>query len=377
MQDESMTATVTPPARRGAAPTLRRNLQIGAGVAVSLVCLWLAFRGLELAEVGHALAGARYWLLVPALALYFAGVWVRAVRWRRLLLPVAAVTSARLFPIVVIGYMANDVLPARLGEVVRCYVLRRREGVPASVGLGTVLLERVMDGITMLALMAVALPFLPFSAGLYRLMAGAAALFGVAVVVLVVLTTRPALAARLVTAVTRAFPAGPRERLAGFALSFFSGLAALGGVGPTLRIFLLSCAAWLLEGGMYFVLMFAFPMVPSAALALLTTAVANLGTLIPASPGYVGVFDFLGRSVLGQFGVPEATALAYVLVVHTALVLPVTLLGFWYTWRLGGLSLLRPATQSPPAETGPEPARPDARGAPSVKEVATVQGASR
>jgi uncharacterized membrane protein YbhN (UPF0104 family) len=168
--------------------------------------------------------------------------------------------------------------------------------------------------------------------------------------VLVLLATRPGLAARVAEATTRFLPAGPRERLRGFALAFFGGLAALGGAGATLRIFALSCAAWLLEAGMYLVLMFAFPMVPSPALALLTTAVANLGTLLPSSPGYVGVFDFLGRSVLAQFGVPAATALAYVLVVHAALVLPVTLLGFWYTWRLGGLRLLRPEDPAPPGE---------------------------
>ena len=107
---------------------------------------------------------------------------------------------------------------------------------------------------------------------------------------------------------------------------------------------------------MYFVLMFAFPigpLTPSFPLAMLTTAVANLGTLIPSSPGYVGVFDFLGRSVLGQFGVPEATALAYILVVHAALVLPVTLLGFWYTWRLGGLRLLRPEAPAPAGAPAP------------------------
>src|SRR5262245_16811259 len=194
-------------------PGLRRNVQVAVGVAVSLVCLWLAFRGLALAEVGRALAGARYWLLAPALALYFAGVGVRAVRWRRLLLPVAAIPSGRLFPIVVIGYMANDVLPARLGEVVRCYVLRQKEGVPTSTGLGTVLLERVMDGITMLAFMAVALPLLPFSPALYRLLAGAAAVFGTGAAVLVLLATRPGLAARVAEATTRFLPAGPRERL--------------------------------------------------------------------------------------------------------------------------------------------------------------------
>ena len=76
---------------------------------------------------------------MPALALYFAGVWVRAARWRVLLAPVKLVAAARLFPVVVIGYMANDVLPFRLGEVARCFVLRRREGIPQSTALGSVL----------------------------------------------------------------------------------------------------------------------------------------------------------------------------------------------------------------------------------------------
>ena len=172
------------------------------GLAVSLLCLWLAFRGLELGQVWRALTEARYWLLLPALALYFGGVWVRAVRWGYLLRPVTPappgapavrLPSSRLFPIVVIGYMANDVLPARLGEVVRCYVLRCREGVPVSAGLGTVLLERVMDGMVMLAFMAVALPLLPFSAALYQLMAGAGLVFGVGAAVLLLLAVRPQL----------------------------------------------------------------------------------------------------------------------------------------------------------------------------------------
>ncbi len=321
---------------------MKRKVQLAAGLAISLVCLWLAARGLELAEVGRALATARYPWLLPALILYFAGVWVRAARWHLLLLPVAALPSVDLFPVVVIGYMANNVLPARLGELARCYVLRRRHGVPQSAALATVLLERVMDGITMLVFMAGALLFLPFSPGLYRLMGGAAVLFGGAASVLVVVATRPSLGIRLVTAVTRPLPEHVGGRVQSLAASFFIGLAALGG-GAMLRVCALSGVAWLLEAGMYFTLMYAFPLTPSLPLAVLTTAVANLGTLIPSSPGYVGVFDFLGRSVLAQFGVPEEVALAYVLVVHAALVLPVSLLGFWYAWRAGALQwLMRP-----------------------------------
>ena len=312
-----------------------RPLQIAVGAAFSVGCLALAVRGLELDRVGHALGQAQYALLLPALALYFAGVWVRSVRWQHLLRPIAPIPAGRLFPVVVIGYMANDVLPLRLGEVARCYVLRRREGVAQSAALGTVLVERVMDGLTMLVFMGVTLPLLPFSAALYQLMAAAGALFVGVSVALIVLAARPVLAARLVD-VTLGRIRGPfGERVTGLARSFLSGVGALGGGVAALRIFALSCAAWLLEAGMYYALMFAFPFAPSAPLAALTTAVANLGTLIPSSPGYVGVFDFIGKSVLAQFGVPEEAALAYVLVVHAALVVPVTLLGFFYLWRLG------------------------------------------
>ena len=315
---------------------MKRSALIGA--CVSVVCLVLAIRGLELGRVGEALSGARYWLLLPALALYFAGVWVRSVRWRQLLAPIQDVPSRRLFSVVVIGYMANDVLPLRLGEVARCFVLRRREGVLQSAALGTVLVERVMDGLTMLAFMGATLPLLPFSASLYRLMGGAGALFLAVTLVLVAFALRPVIALRTLDVVSRPLPSGPRQRLRALASSFLTGMGALGGAGAALRVFGLSCAAWLLEAGMYFTLMYAFPITPSAPLAVLTTAVANLGTLVPSSPGYVGVFDFIGRSVLAQFGVPEEAALAYVLVVHTALVLPVTLLGFVYIWR-EGLSL--------------------------------------
>jgi uncharacterized membrane protein YbhN (UPF0104 family) len=206
-----------------------------------------------------------------------------------------------------------------------------------------------MDGITMLAFMALALPLLPFSEVLYRLMAAAGVLFLTVTAVLVALVTRPALATRLVTIATRPLPDGPAARVRGLAASFLGGLASLGGAGATLRIFALSCAAWLLEAGTYYTLMFAFPMAPSLPLAILTTAVVNLGTLLPSSPGYVGVFDFIGRSVLAQFGIAEEIALAYVLVVHAALVVPVTLLGFWYAWR-EGISLSA-ASASPTAST--------------------------
>jgi uncharacterized membrane protein YbhN (UPF0104 family) len=226
--------------------------------------------------------------------------------------------------------------------VARCYVLRRREGIPQTAALGTVLLERVMDGLTMLAFMAATLPFLTFTTELYSVMGGAGALFIAVLGGLVLVAVRPGLALRLLDLALRPVPAGPAARVRALVASFLSGLGSLGGLNATLRVFALSCAAWLLEAGMYYTLMYAFPLAQwrSAALAVLTTAVANFGALIPSSPGYVGVFEAAGMLALVPFGLPQEMALAYILVVHAALVVPITLLGFYYVWR-EGISLSR------------------------------------
>ena len=112
-----------------------RSRQFLVGILVSIVFLAWALSNEDLGKIAGAIGGANYWALLPALALYFLGVWVRAVRWRVLLRPIAPkVSPAKTFEVVVIGYMANDVLPARIGELVRAYVLSRREGVPVIAG---------------------------------------------------------------------------------------------------------------------------------------------------------------------------------------------------------------------------------------------------
>ena len=153
-----------PPARLGARhalPTLIRShylfksRQFIIGLVISVLFFALALAGIDLREVWNALLSANYWALLPALVLYFIGVWVRALRWRILLRPLLPkLTLRRTFEVEVIGYMANNVLPARIGELVRAYVLSLREGVRKTATLATILVERIFDGITMLGFAA-------------------------------------------------------------------------------------------------------------------------------------------------------------------------------------------------------------------------------
>ena len=137
---------------------LKKRWQLLLGVLVSLLFLWLAVQGLHLQEVLGYLRSANYWWLLPGVAVYFLAVWARTWRWHYLLRPVKVLAIRRLFPIVCIGYFGNNVFPARLGELLRAYVLRRDADVPISTSLAPIIIERVFDGLVMLLFVFLALP---------------------------------------------------------------------------------------------------------------------------------------------------------------------------------------------------------------------------
>ncbi len=315
-----------------------KNWRFWLGMAISLVFLWLALRGQDLAQVRRALTEADYRAVLPALVLYFAGVWVRALRWRHLLAPVRRLTARALYLVVVIGYMANDILPLRLGEFVRAYVLREQAGVRKSASLATIAVERIFDGLTMLGFLLLASLFIPFDAQLRRVAAVATAIFAVLLLALVVIVASGPVRARLLALLARLLPAPLAARLAGMVESFVGGLQVLRSWGDLAAVAALSVLAWLCEGAMYLVIARGFDLPLGVAGALLTTAVANLATLIPASPGYYGTFEAGVQLVLtGALGIAREQALSYAIVVHAALYFPVTLWGLYY-WSRASLS---------------------------------------
>ncbi|MBI4759245.1 MAG: flippase-like domain-containing protein [Chloroflexi bacterium] len=312
-----------------------RKWRFWLGLVVSLAFLYLAFRQVDLASTWGAIQRANYLFLLPAVVVYFVGVWVRAVRWRYLLRPIKETSPSRLFPVVVIGYMANDILPVRMGELVRAYVLGEKERVSKTAILATIVVERVFDGLVMLAFMVTISAFIPLEPWLQQITRLAAALFlGFLAVSFVVASSRR-LTVSLFGMFTRYLPGTLGQRAKGLFASFLEGFAVLQSPGGVAAVFSTSLLAWLCEGSMYYLLMFSFPFVQPFYVFLLTTAVANLGTMVPSSPGYVGTFDLPAIAVLTLFGVEKSLAASYTLVLHAALLLPVTLLGFYYLWREG------------------------------------------
>jgi uncharacterized protein (TIRG00374 family) len=302
---------------------------------ISVVFVVLALRGLKLEEVWTGLRTANYLWLVPGVGVYFVGVIVRTWRWHYLLKPLKEVSVRKLFPVVVIGYMGNNVYPARAGELLRAYVLKRNEGVSVSASLATVIVERIFDGLVMLLFVFVALPTAPFLTDTLRATVIVGSLvFSGALIVFLFLAARPALAARLYNPlIDRVLPARFREKVRGFLDRFITGLAALRDLRHIVMVFFTSILIWLLETVKYWFVMHAFNFEVSFFTLMLMNGVVNLATTLPAAPGYIGTFDTPGIEVLAAFGVNRALATAYTLVLHAALWLPITLLGFYYMAR--------------------------------------------
>jgi uncharacterized protein (TIRG00374 family) len=338
---------------------LFKSKQFIIGIVISLIFLGWALYNERLDKVWESLNRAEYWALIPALALYFLGVWVRAIRWRALLKPIVPkIGLMDTFKIVVIGYMANDVLPARIGELVRAYVLSIRTGVRKTATLATIFVERVFDGITMLGFAAAVILFVivvdrdALSTGTGHtlgtvlteldipIILGSVLFLGLLIGFVSIASSRER-AEKAIAFVLRFMPGKVRERGARLATSFVDGLGSLRNASSLASVLGLSIIAWLCETGMYYVLgTWGFNLRGSDGQPLpfyaymLATSFANLSTLVPQAPGFVGVFDAIAKYVLGSaFGVASDLAISYVLVLHAALLVPITLLGFVYLWR--------------------------------------------
>lgn len=315
----------------------RRWALLILGLAISAVFVYLALKGLNLTEVWVDLQEANYWWIVPGVIVYFVAVWARAWRWHYLLRPIKNITLVNMFPVVVIGYMGNNVYPFRAGEVIRAWVLKRNEGVSISASLATIIVERIFDGLVMLIFVFVALPFAPVPAPYDRVIIWMTLLFFGALAGFFVLALRPEFTRRLYTAVFRRFIPGEalQDNLLRIADRFMDGLASLRSPVDMAMTLLSSIAIWLTETGKYWFVMHAFDFQVSFFVLMLMTAVVNLATTLPSSPGYVGTFDEPGIEVLKAFGVEVNIAAAYTLVLHAALWLPITLLGVYYMLRQG------------------------------------------
>jgi hypothetical protein len=308
-------------------------VQLLLGLSVSVLALALSFYNVNLTEMAAAFRAANYWLALVAVGLIWGGLYFRALSWWTIL--EHQVPYRRVFDVINEGYLLNNFLPFRLGELGRAYLLSRSHRLPVTHALSSVVVERVVDLLMLLTLLGA---FLPLLSGLAWARNGAigALVVGLGLLgALLAMVYQRARVLRLAHIVLSrlhwrwAHPAAWEQRLMGF----MEGLAVLRAPRLALWACVWSALAWLAAGLGAWALLLAFEPTATFTMGFFVLAVLGLGIAVPSAPGSAGVFEAAVMLALSVFDVDPSRALSYALAFH------LTHLGV--TSVLGGLALTR------------------------------------
>ncbi len=319
--------------RRGAGRAL-------IGIAISVAALVLVVRSVDLGATWQAIRGANpEWLLL--LLLFVIGdVALRAVRWRVLLGPIADVSLRTTAASLLVGYLANNVLPARLGEVVRSHHLGERTRLSRSTILGTIVVERVVDTAVVVVIAAIAILVLSV-----RGIVASAVMVGVALTGLLVVAIAVGMVAHRLPGANRLTTwIGQWPQVHGALVRLRAGLSIVRDLPTMATAIALSIGSWSLTVLAFAAAAQAVGIEPTIGQAALLAAGTNLATAVPAAPGYVGTFELAAVTIATSVGIGREPALAFAVLVHAATLL-LTSIGGAVVFIAGGRGHLVPATE--------------------------------
>jgi uncharacterized protein (TIRG00374 family) len=315
--------------------------------------LWLVAKNLDSEMFVDAVRAADPGLIAFACVVTIAACLIRTARWKLLFSFASHVPYSSLLSVIMIGFLANNLLPARLGEVTMAFLIHKKEGVGKSRAVGAIFLDRLFDVFALVTLALVTLIGTEMPAWVQWISGVAitgcfAAAAGVAW-----LSVRHQHRSRmLMQGLLRFLPARLSERLMQLFVMFLEGIAVITDPVRIVTVYLVSLVVWSgLATGVYALsLAFGFELGYAACVAVM--AIVNLGLIIPSSPGFIGTFQFFCVAALGLFGIDQSSALSFSVVYHLSQWLPTTLLGYYFlnkeNIKFFKLSGLRTATPNAP-----------------------------
>lgn len=313
----------------------RRRILVYLGYAISIALIYLAFRKVEMRQLWYSLKGANYLWIIPNVVIVMLAMYYRAHRWKYIVNPIKKIGMDKLFPSTMIGFMASNVLPLRLGEFVRAWSLGHIANVSRSSVLATVVIERIYDSFALLTFMTVILLFktIPLPDELQSFGWIFLAVNLTALAVLIFLKVRPGPTLKLLEMLFIIFPAGFRSKIMSIITKFTEGLGVMGDLKIVLLLSFQSIMLWFMTGiSNYFIfLAFGFDLPIEASFVVLV--IVSIGIMIPQSPGFVGGYHLFVWYSLKPYGIPQDAAMACAVVLHGAQYIIITLVGFYYLRR--------------------------------------------
>jgi uncharacterized protein (TIRG00374 family) len=320
------------------------TIKLAIGLIISALFLYLAFRDVEFSKMMSAFKDANYWYFIPTLVVIFVSHWFRAWRWQFFIRKIKKIPVSTLFSATIIGYMANTVLPAHLGEVFRANVVGNRSEVPTSAIFATIVIERIADMLSLLLIMVLTLFVFPFphwvieSSYVFFLLVVGIFTF------LILLKVQYERTIRFARIFLGKLPETLAVKIEELIEAFVDGINGLKRKLDYIAILILSILIWALYALSFHLISHAFNLFelyqlsPISSLVLLV--ITTVAIIVPSSPGYVGTYHFLCKTSLAMFKVPGPLGLSYAIIMHALTTYGVAIVGVFFAWR-EGLSRLR------------------------------------
>jgi uncharacterized protein (TIRG00374 family) len=324
---------------------LRRNLYTLLGLSISVIALWQLVAQVDPATVVQVVLASNWGLVALCVASIPLSMALKAIRWRYLFLDREAVKFEALFSALYVGYLVNTVLPGRVGEFVRAFLIGQQGTVGTPAALATIVLEKMLDLVALAVLLAIVLQQMPLPEALQLGANSFLLLLGAGLIGLAVVVAAPGTVLRLVDWLVGLVPLFQRLGLGQLAHSFVGAFAVLRRTSTLPGLLFWSVMVWVGAIVTMWTGLASVGVQVGLPVVLLVLVATSIGMTAPSAPGYVGVFHFIMVQSLLPFGVPVELATGAAFLVHIVIFGNFVICGVWFVWRSGySLNRLRQAS---------------------------------
>jgi uncharacterized protein (TIRG00374 family) len=297
---------------------MKTKVNLILGLVVGGLFVWLAFRGTDFEGVKSSFKAANYTYIIPVVFLSLIVQVLRSYRWGVILEPMAKISQWTLFSITSVGFMAITLLPVRMGEIVRPYLISQKSPIKMGSSLATIVVERIFDMLTLMIILLIVLVEIELPQWIFRAALSILLIFIPLLFLLVFFAVKREVSAKGVDRILGKLPHKLSSRLMRLFHSFIDGLQILPDLKRTVSVVLLSLLIWGLIGFSTYVLFYSFPSMNQLPLAAgyAVLVITALGVALPTAPGFIGNYHFSCVIGLALFGVPKTDALTFAILLH-------------------------------------------------------------
>lgn len=299
-------------------------------IILSCLFLYLAIRNVQYVKVRDALTEANYIFAIPAMLMVIFSFILRGIRWGYFFPNDKKIKFQSLFGMMMIGFMVNNILPARIGEVTRAWMIGKKENISRSLSFGTIVLERIFDGFSLLFILGFSMLFSPFPSWVKAFGLIGLFVFCFSLAFLVLLKTKKEYIIKRIESLASLFHKEFSLKISYILTKFIEGLVSLENLKHLSLIIIYSIVAQIVLAFEFHLLFFSFGLCLPFYSAYFIASLVGLSSMIPSGPGYIGVFQSFCVGGLLLFGISKDIALSYSIITHIVQYIPVTLIGLFY-----------------------------------------------